>query len=398
MRLLDAADGAALDAADSLDAGAYGRGVGDAVPVSDATVTATARDYLAERSRPESLLSWAVAPGTGSPDGRTAVVRVTGEADVPMVGSMLRGLGGSVTITVEARARAAVSDPEPVGAPGRRPGQIRRQGLSRCCGTDTPGGSVPQAPGRQSYLPAHSRRVGARARTRRAASPRCACRVPSSRRSPASRTSPRPARRRRATPAPVTGSTRHTPTGSDRCCAAPARPSTPHRRGEEGQAPPSDRFLPRPTSGDLLDSCAMWARRHRTPSVSPAPACRSAPPDRLHLVHGAVHDPHHRRRAPCPARRAGSPGPRRRAAAGPADVRVVRHQVVLVPAGEHLGDQLLQLDEHLVAGGDQDAPVELDVEVRGSAPRRRPRRPPTSSPPARRGRSPRRGRSGSAAR
>ena len=78
-------------------------------------------------------------------------------------------------------------------------------------------------------------------------------------------------------------------------------------------------------------------------------------------------------------------------------VRVVRHEVVLVPAGEHLGDQILQPDEHLVAGGEQDPPVELDVEVRGSAPRRRPCRRPTSSPPARPGRSPRRGRSGSAA-
>jgi Flp pilus assembly protein TadG len=110
MRLLDAADGAALDAADSLDAGTYELGVGDAVPVSDATVTTTAAAYLAERRRPESLLSWRVAPGTGSPDGETAVVRVTGEADVPMVGWMLRGLGGSLTITVEARARAAVTD------------------------------------------------------------------------------------------------------------------------------------------------------------------------------------------------------------------------------------------------------------------------------------------------
>lgn len=111
MRLLDVADGAALDAADSLDAGTYGRGVGDAVPVSDATVLGTARDYLAERSRPASLLSWTVAPGTGTTDGETAVVRITGEAEVPMVGWMLRGLGSSITITVEARARAAVLDP-----------------------------------------------------------------------------------------------------------------------------------------------------------------------------------------------------------------------------------------------------------------------------------------------
>jgi hypothetical protein len=110
MRLLDAADGAALDAADSLDAATYAEGVGDAVPVSDVTVARAARSYLAERRRPESLLGWAVAPGTGTPDGRTAVVRLTGQADVPMVGWMLRELGGSLTITVEARARAGVTD------------------------------------------------------------------------------------------------------------------------------------------------------------------------------------------------------------------------------------------------------------------------------------------------
>ena len=106
MRLLDAADGAALDAADSLDLGAYQGGLGEAVAVNDATVRGTAVHYLAERPRPESLLAWQVAPGTGSPDGQTAVVRVSGQADLPLVGGLLDTLGGSVTITVESRARA----------------------------------------------------------------------------------------------------------------------------------------------------------------------------------------------------------------------------------------------------------------------------------------------------
>lgn len=108
MRLLDAADGAALDAADSLAVGAYSGGLGGAVPLSDATVTQTARSYLAERPRPPSMLGWAVAPGTGSPDGETAVVRLSGQAEVPVVGGVLEALGGSVTITVESRARAAL--------------------------------------------------------------------------------------------------------------------------------------------------------------------------------------------------------------------------------------------------------------------------------------------------
>ena len=108
MRLLDAADGAALDAADSLDTRAYHGGLGEAVTVNDATVRSTAVAYLAERPRPSSMLAWQVAPGTGSPDGETAVVRISGEADLPLVGGLLDSFGGSVTITVESRARAGL--------------------------------------------------------------------------------------------------------------------------------------------------------------------------------------------------------------------------------------------------------------------------------------------------
>lgn len=108
MRLLDAADGAALDAADSLDAAAYQRGLGAAVDLSSATVVHAATGYLAHQPRPASLLTWQVAQGTGSPDGQTAVVRVEGQAEVPFVGALLATVGRSVTITVESRARAAL--------------------------------------------------------------------------------------------------------------------------------------------------------------------------------------------------------------------------------------------------------------------------------------------------
>ncbi|HEV7194926.1 MAG TPA: pilus assembly protein TadG-related protein [Pedococcus sp.] len=108
LRLLDAADGAALDAANSLDSRVYHQGLGASVGISSATVRRTAGQYLAERPRPPSLLGWHLAPGTGSPDGQTAVVRISGEADVPFVGGLLSSLGGSVTITVESRARAPV--------------------------------------------------------------------------------------------------------------------------------------------------------------------------------------------------------------------------------------------------------------------------------------------------
>ena len=46
-------------------------------------------------------------------DGGTAVVRLSGEADLPLVGGLLRGLGSSVTVTVESRAQARVAEPAP---------------------------------------------------------------------------------------------------------------------------------------------------------------------------------------------------------------------------------------------------------------------------------------------
>ncbi len=111
MRLLDAADAAALDAADALDARAYRVGVAEAVPLSDATVRASSGAYLGSRPLPRGISSWRVDPGTGSPDGRTAVVVLTCRVDLPMGGSLLDALGSSVTIHVTSRARADVQPP-----------------------------------------------------------------------------------------------------------------------------------------------------------------------------------------------------------------------------------------------------------------------------------------------
>lgn len=108
MRLLDVADGAALSAANALDDSAYDRGVGQSVPLSNRSVQDRAASYLASRPRPSSIREWRLAPGTGTPDGRTAVVVVVGEAHLPMIGPALRELGVSVTITVRSRARADV--------------------------------------------------------------------------------------------------------------------------------------------------------------------------------------------------------------------------------------------------------------------------------------------------
>jgi hypothetical protein len=109
MRLLDAADGAALDSADSLDTTAYEHGLDHAVPVTNATVRATAEQYLASRPLPVGMVRWWVAPGTGTSDGQSAVVRLTGEADLPLIGGALSAIGWSVTITVESHARADLS-------------------------------------------------------------------------------------------------------------------------------------------------------------------------------------------------------------------------------------------------------------------------------------------------
>jgi Flp pilus assembly protein TadG len=106
MRLLDVADGAALSAANGLDDSAYTKGVKTSVPLSNASVRERAAAYVGSRPRPGSILAWKLGPGTGTPDGQTAVVALTGEAELPMIGSVLRELGVSITISVESRARA----------------------------------------------------------------------------------------------------------------------------------------------------------------------------------------------------------------------------------------------------------------------------------------------------
>lgn len=108
VRLLDVADGAALDAADAFDDRAYGVGLGDAVALSGATVWDSAESYLAVRERTGRITWWAVEPGTGTPDGETAVVVISGRVELPVVGPLVEAVGGSVTITVVGSARAGL--------------------------------------------------------------------------------------------------------------------------------------------------------------------------------------------------------------------------------------------------------------------------------------------------
>lgn len=111
VRLVDTADAAALDAADALDqAGAYHGGIGNSVTVSDATVHQSVAGYLAARPLPAGVEAVAVEPSSGTPDGHSARVVLSGRAVLPMTGGILSALGRSVTITVEARARAPLRD------------------------------------------------------------------------------------------------------------------------------------------------------------------------------------------------------------------------------------------------------------------------------------------------
>ncbi|USQ78843.1 pilus assembly protein TadG-related protein [Ornithinimicrobium faecis] len=107
IHLLDAADAAALAAADAVDEETlYAVGLGDGVPLTTQGVAGAAQEHLARQPMPDRVLGWEVAEGTGTTDARTAVVRLTGEAEIPLISGILRQLGGSVSITVESRARS----------------------------------------------------------------------------------------------------------------------------------------------------------------------------------------------------------------------------------------------------------------------------------------------------
>lgn len=107
IHLLDAADAAALDAADAVDLQtAYRSGVAHGLPLSDATVREAAQAHLAAREQPGRVSAWRVGQATGTPDGRTAVVQLHGTVRVPVVSTVLDALGGSVSVTVTSRARS----------------------------------------------------------------------------------------------------------------------------------------------------------------------------------------------------------------------------------------------------------------------------------------------------
>ena len=106
-QLLDAADAAALDAADAVDpADVYAGGLGTDVPLTAEGVRGQARTYLASYDPPSRLSGIQLLEGTGSQDGATAVVELSGTVRLPIAAPVVASFAGGITVTVRSTARA----------------------------------------------------------------------------------------------------------------------------------------------------------------------------------------------------------------------------------------------------------------------------------------------------
>lgn len=108
-RLLALADAAALDAADALDIAAfYRRGASpqSGVPLTDASILASVDDYVDLAAARDRFTGFAVAPSTGTSDGRTAHVTFVARARPPLVGPVLAPFSDGVPLRVTSTARA----------------------------------------------------------------------------------------------------------------------------------------------------------------------------------------------------------------------------------------------------------------------------------------------------
>ncbi|MET4061145.1 hypothetical protein ABIB35_002710 [Arthrobacter sp. UYP6] len=104
-KLLSAADGAALAAADTFSLGpAPVSGAGPEAVLAPAAVQAEVNRYLAQTNAADRLPGLAVDSETGTMDGRTAKVVLTGVVHPPLVNFLVPD-GIPITVVSEARAR-----------------------------------------------------------------------------------------------------------------------------------------------------------------------------------------------------------------------------------------------------------------------------------------------------
>jgi len=104
-KLLSAADGASVAAADSYTLGQVETEGGSPTAVlNGARVRSVAADYLIRNDAHAGLDGLAVAPATGSPDGSTAVVVLTAEVHPPIVNFLIPD-GIRIEATSTARSR-----------------------------------------------------------------------------------------------------------------------------------------------------------------------------------------------------------------------------------------------------------------------------------------------------
>lgn len=107
-KLLSAADGAALAAADTFSLSQV-QGTGGSTPAAvleGAMVTAEVQRYLQESRAAERIASLQIAPETGTPDGRTARVVLSAVVHPPIVNFLVPD---GIRITAESDARARLT-------------------------------------------------------------------------------------------------------------------------------------------------------------------------------------------------------------------------------------------------------------------------------------------------
>ncbi|MCC9146480.1 MULTISPECIES: hypothetical protein [unclassified Arthrobacter] len=103
-KLLSAADGAAVAAADNFSLGDSASGTGPAAVLKADAVRSATQRYLAETGADARFTDLTVASDTGTADGRTARVVLTARVHPPIVNFLVPD-GIPVTAVSEARAR-----------------------------------------------------------------------------------------------------------------------------------------------------------------------------------------------------------------------------------------------------------------------------------------------------